>query len=268
MSRPPNDVVGAQIEHLATELRLPTVRRLYRRLADEVSNQGGDYTTFLAAILREEVEQRRVRRVQRRIKEARFPQTKLLSDLDFSAEAMPPKAQIMDLAQGRYIDEGRNVIALGNPGTGKTHVASGLAMEACKQGLRVRFYPVATLAAELEAAKEEHLLHRYLSRFGRWDLVVLDELGYLPLSQTGAELLFQAISERHERRSLIVTTNLPFGDWAEIFHTKRLTIALLDRITDRATILEMNGPSYRLRMSLSHTSDHPRPAEDAESNDS
>jgi DNA replication protein DnaC len=205
-------------------------------------------------VLREEVAQRRARRVDRRLQEARFPQVKLLSELDFAAESMPPHEQVMDLARGRYIDEGRNVIALGNPGTGKTHLATALAAEACKGELRVRFYPVATLAAELEAAQEEHQLHRYLSRFGRWDLVVLDELGYLPLSQTGAELLFQAISERHERRSLIVTTNLPFAEWAEVFHTKRLTVALLDRITDRATILEMNGPSYRLRMSRAHAS--------------
>lgn len=253
MSSHAADPVGAQIEALATELRLPTVRELYRKLSDEVSRQGGDYLAFLRVLLQEEVDQRAVRRVQRRIKEARFPQIKVLADLDFSAEPVPEKAQLMDLARGRYIEQGRNVIALGSPGTGKTHVATGLAMAACKQGLRVRFYPVATLAAELEAAKEEHLLHRYLNRFGRWDLVVLDELGYLPMSQTGAELLFQAISERHERRSLIVTTNLPFAEWSEIFHTKRLTVALLDRITDRATILEMNGPSYRLRMSLAHT---------------
>jgi DNA replication protein DnaC len=246
------DPVAAQVEHLATELRLPTVRKMHRRLAREVSQQGGDYTAYLAALLREEVDQRRTRRVERRLKEAHVPQAKLLTDLDFTADAMPSRDLVMDLAQGHYIRDGRNVIAIGNPGTGKTHLATGLAIKAGRQGLRVRFYPVATLTAELEAAQSDHQLHRFLNRFGGWDLVVLDELGYLPLSQTGAELLFQAISERHERNSLIVTTNLPFTDWSEVFHTKRLTVALLDRITYRATILEMSGPSYRLRMSHAH----------------
>jgi DNA replication protein DnaC len=245
-----SDVVSAQIENLAAELRLPTVRTMHRRLADEESQHGGDYLSFLKVLLQEEVDQRHVRRVQRRIKEARFPQLKLLGELDFSAEAMPPKPQIMSLATNQYVADGRNVICLGSPGTGKTHVATGLAVEACQAGMRTRFYPVATLAAELEAARDEHLLHRYLKRFGSWDLIVLDEVGYLPLSRTGAELLFQAISERHERRSLIITTNLPFGEWTEVFHTERLTAALLDRVTHGATILSMNGPSYRLRGSL------------------
>jgi DNA replication protein DnaC len=247
------DPVAAQIEALAAELRLPGVRRMYRRLAQEVAAQGGDYLSFLATVLREEVTERESRRIERRMKEAHFPQAKLLSELDFSAQAMPPQAQVMELAKGAYIAEGRNIIALGNPGTGKTHLATGLGIAACRQGLRVRFYGVATLASELEAAQEQHLLHRFLSRFGRWDLVVLDELGYLPLSRTGAELLFQAVGERQERRSLIITSNLPFGDWVEIFHTERLTAALLDRVTHRATILEMNGPSYRLRETLAMT---------------
>jgi len=245
------DTMSAQIDALAKQLRLPTVRAMHRSLADQVSDQGGDYLAFLHTLLQEEVDQRAVRREQRRIKEAHFPQIKLLSELDFSTEAMPPKPQLMDLATGQYIKQGRNIIALGNPGTGKTHAATGLGMAACQQGLRVRFYSVATLAAELEAAREEHLLHRYLKRFATWDLIILDELGYLPLGKTGAELLFQAISERHERRSLILTSNLPFADWTEIFHTQRLTAALLDRVTHKATILEMNGPSFRLRDSIS-----------------
>jgi DNA replication protein DnaC len=200
-----------------------------------------------------------VRRVRRRIKEAKFPQEKLLTDLDYNCESIPPRPQLEELAKGAYIDEGRNVIALGNPGTGKTHVATGLAVEACRQGRRVRFYPAATLAAELRAADQDHQLHRYLSRFARWDLVVLDELGYLPLGKTGAELLFQAVSERSERGSLLVTSNLPFPEWTEIFHAERLTSALLDRVTYKATILEMNGPSYRLTRTLA--------AGNAESND-
>jgi DNA replication protein DnaC len=228
---------------------------MYSRVADEVARQGGDYVAYLATVLREEVEQRRVSRIERRVQEARLPQLKLLSDLDFSTESMPPKPLVMELAGGQFVREGTNVICLGNPGTGKTHIALGLAVEACRLEMRVRFWPVATLAAELEAAQNEHVLHRFLARFGRWDLVVLDELGYLPLSRSGAELLFQAISERHERRSLVITSNLPFADWTEVFHTERLAAALLDRVTHRATILEMNGPSYRLSQTLTSLKD-------------
>jgi DNA replication protein DnaC len=240
--------IGGQIEALATELKLPTVRRLYRRLAREVTAQGGDYEAYLLTVLREEVAERDRHRVERRIKEAHFPQVKLLSDLDFSAAPMPSQAQVMSLAEGDYIRQGRNVIALGNSGTGKTHLLTGLGVAACKRGLRVRFYPVVTLASELEAAREEHQLHRYLARFARWD-----ELGYLPLGKTGGELLFQAVSERHEHGSLALSSNLPFENWTEVFHSERLTASLLDRLTDRATILAMNGPSYRLQRSLAAT---------------
>jgi DNA replication protein DnaC len=243
-------VTQQRIEALTTELRLPTVRRIYRQLSQEVAHQGGDYEAYLAAILGEEASDRAARRIERRIKEARFPQVKLLCDLDYSAESMPPQAQVNELARGQYIRDGANVIALGNSGTGKTHLITGLGHEACRQGLRVRFYPVATLAAELQAAQDEHLLHRYLARFEKWDLVILDELGYLPLGRTGAELLFQAISVRHERRSLAITSNLPFSEWTEVFHTERLTSTILDRVTHHATILAMNGPSFRLRESL------------------
>ena len=243
-------VVPAQIEVLAAGLHLPTVRKVYRRLAREVAQQGGDYETYLLAVLREETDDRALRRVQRRIQEARLPQVKLLSDLDHSAVALPPAAQLAALAKCDYIREGRNVITLGGPGTGKTHVATGLAVEACRQGLRVRFWTVATLAAELQAADQDHLLHRFLSRFATWDLVVLDELGYIPLTKAAAELVFQALSLRHERRSLIITSNLMFPEWTEIFQTERLTTVVLDRVTDRATILQMNGPSYRLTQTL------------------
>ena len=251
----PKTTVQHRIEVLTAELRLPTVRQMYHRLAEEVSRQGGDYEAYLMTILQEEAAERAARRVERRLQEARFPQMKLLSELDYDAEPIPSKAQLAHLAIGGYIEQGRNIIALGNPGTGKTHVATGLAVEACRQGLRVRFYPVATLAAELQAASEEHQLHRFLNRFAKWDLVVLDELGYLPLSRTGSELLFQAMSQRTERGSLIITSNLPFPEWMETFHTERLTAALLDRVTYRAIILQMNGPSFRLARTLADLPD-------------
>lgn len=244
------DPVAGQIVALTSELKLPTVRRLYHRLAREVALQGGDYEAYLLAILQEEVTERKRGRVERHIKEARFPQVKLLGDLDWRATPMPPQAQVMSLAEGDYIRQGHNVIVLGNSGTGKTHLATGLGIAACQRGLRVRFYTAVTLASELEEAKEQHQLHRYLARFARWDLVILDELGYLPLGKAGGELLFQAVSVRHEHGSLALTTNLPFESWTEVFHSERLTASLLDRLTDQATILVMNGPSYRLQRTL------------------
>ena len=238
----------ARIELLLGELRLPTVKRIYEKVGREVSTAGGDFLAYLMVLLEEEVHDRCTRRVQRRLKEARFRQVKHLSELD---AASLPKTITMDLlnelAAGHYMKNAANVIAVGNSGTGKTHVGTALAVAACHQGKRVRAFTAIELVSELEAAQEEHQLHRYLARFASWDLVFVDELGYLPVSEHGADLLFQAFSERHERQSIIVTTNLPFAEWGKVFQTERLAVAMLDRITHNAHILEMNGESYRLR---------------------
>ena len=159
--------------------------------------------------------------------------------------------QILDLAKGDYLRDHANVIAVGGSGTGKTHVSIGLGVEACRQSKRARFFTAADLVSELEEANEQHQLHRYLKRFAAWDLVIIDELGYLPLTERGAELLFQAFSARHEQGSVIVNTNLPFAEWTQVFRTERLAVAMLDRITHRAHILEMNGESFRLRAARS-----------------
>jgi len=236
-----------RVELLLTLLRLPTVKSVYKKAAKEVAASGGDFISYLHALLEEESRDRGTRRIQRRIKEARFRQTKLLSELE---PAGLPDGISMDLlnelAAGSYLESRSNIIAIGNSGTGKTHVCTGLAVEACRQDRRVRAYTATELVSELEAAQEEHQLHRYLHRFAKWDLVFVDELGYLPISEHGADLLFQAFSERHERGSVIVNTNLPFSEWAQVFQTERLAVAMLDRITHNAHILEMNGESYRL----------------------
>jgi DNA replication protein DnaC len=238
----------ARIEIWLGELRLPSMRREYTKVASEVAKSGGDFLTYLHTLLEEEVSDRRMRRVQRRIKEARFPQQRRLSDLDATEL---PKGITLDLlnelARGDYLAEGSNIIAVGPSGTGKTHVCDALGLAACEQSKRVRRYTATELVSELEEAQEEHQLHRYLRRFGRHDLVVVDELGYMPISEHGGDLFFQALSERHERGSVIVNTNLPFGEWGQIFRTERLAVALLDRLTHRAQILEMNGESYRLK---------------------
>jgi len=237
-----------RVELLLSTLRLPTVKRLYKKVAKEVAASGGDFVSYLLALLEEESTDRMSRRIQRRIKDARFRQTKLLSELE--AEALPEGITmdlLGELASGGYLESHSNIIAIGNSGTGKTHVCTGLAVEACRQGRRVRAYTAVELVSELEEAQEAHQLHRYLKRFAKWDLVFVDELGYLPISEHGADLLFQAFSERHERGSVIVNTNLAFSEWTQVFQTERLAVAMLDRITHNAHILEMNGESYRLK---------------------
>jgi len=239
--------MDARIDLMLGELKLPTIRRNYRKVAKEVTSAGGDYVTYLHAVLEEEVDHRRARRIERRIKEARFRQLKQLAELD--AKALPAGVSIdrlNDLASGEYIEAGMNIIAIGNSGTGKSHASVALGLEACRQGRRVRFFTATELTCELQEASEQHVLHRYLRRFAKWDVVIIDELGYLPISESAAELLFQALSERHESGSVIVNSNLPFGEWAQIFKSERLAVALLDRITHNAHVLEMNGDSYRL----------------------
>ena len=236
------------------ELRMPSIRRDYKKVAKEVAAAGGDFFTYLHTLLEGEAADRGMRRVQRRIKEARFPQIKRLSDLD---QAALPDGISLDLlnqlARGDYLKGATNIIAVGSSGTGKSHVCDALGIAACEQWRRVRRYKAIELTSELEEAQEQHQLHRYLRRFASFDLVVLDELGYMPISQRAADLLFQALSERHERGSVIVNTNLPFGEWGQVFQTERLAVALLDRITHNAHILEMNGESYRLRSARRRT---------------
>jgi len=238
----------ARIDLWLGELRMPSIRRDYQKVAREVAAAGGDFLAYLHTLLEEEVADRRMRRTERRIKEARFPQIKRLSDLD---PKELPEGITMELlngiARGEYLETATNVIAVGSSGTGKSHVCDALGLAACEQSKRVRRYKAIELTSELEEAQEQHQLHRYLRRFGAFDLVVIDELGYMPISQHAADLLFQALSERHERGSVIVNTNLPFGEWGQVFQTERLAVALLDRITHNAQVLEMNGESFRLK---------------------
>ena len=243
-----DSTTDARIEFWLTELRLPTMKKQYAKVAAEVAKAGGDYRTYLHTLLEEEADQLHARRVQSRIKAARFPQLRRLSDLE--AKELPDGITLEvlnELARGDYIAAGSNIIAVGPSGTGKTHVCDALGLVACEQRKRVRRYTATELVSELEEAQENRQLHRYLKRFGAHDLVIVDELGYMPISEHGANLFFQALSERHERKSVIVNTNLPFAEWGQVFRTERLAVALLDRLTHRAHILEMNGTSYRLK---------------------
>lgn len=240
----------ALIEAHATELKLPTVRRRYRQLADEALREQQTPVAYLAALLEAETAERAERRERRRLIDARFPITKRLEDFRFDDNPKVSQTTIAALAEGSWIDERESVIFVGDSGTGKSHLAIALATAACHQGRRVRFTTLAGLANELQEAESRRELARVVARYARTELVVLDELGYLALPDGAAELVFQVISERNERGSLIVTTNLPFGEWGKVFPDARLAKAVVDRLTHRAHIIETGTESWRFRHGL------------------
>jgi len=229
------------------QLRLPTFTKLYPQFAADAARNNHDTVRFLLALAEQEVNQRQLNMLQQRLKNARFPIIKELADFDFSCLPMLNKAQILDLARGEYIQQKQGLILIGNPGLGKTHLARGLAAAACREGRRVRFWTAAGLVNELIQAQDEHRLHRFIASALKLDLVVLDELGFIPFSQNGAQVLFTFCSELYERLALIITTNLKFADWVQVFGDERLTAALLDRLTHHAHIIELLGESYRFR---------------------
>ena len=240
----------ALIEAHAIELKLPTVRRRFRALADEATREQQTPVAYLAALLDAETSERAERRERRRLIDARFPHIKRLEDFKFQDNPRIPQATIAALAQGSWIDDRESVILLGESGTGKTMLAIALGVCACQQGRRVRFTTLAALANELQEADSNRELARVIARYARTELVVLDELGYLALPPGAAELVFQVISERNERGSLIVTTNLPFGEWTKVFPDARLAKAVVDRITHKAHIIETGTESWRFRHGL------------------
>ena len=232
------------------QLRLPTFLQNYPKFAEEAAQDDHSYDRFLLALAEQEVTQRERNRIARRIQAARFPLQKELADFDFSCIESPAKQRVLELAQGSYLKKAEPIILVGNPGLGKTHIATSLALAACRQGHPVRFYNAAGLVNELVLAQDEHRLPRFLATALRQRLIVLDELGYIPFSPEGAHLIFQFCSALYERVSLLVTTNLPFADWTQVFGSDRLTGALLDRLTHRAHILEFVGESFRFRQRM------------------
>jgi DNA replication protein DnaC len=243
MSDTPQLLLG----HHLKALKLPTFLREYDKLAQQCAAEGVDYPRYLLRLAELELIERERRMVERRIREARFPTVKSLDSFDFTAIPSLNKTLVLELARGEYIARRENAIAVGNSGTGKTHIALGLGLAACQKGLSVGFTTAAAMVHELiEARDEKRLLQRQLAAY---KLLIIDELGYVPLSTTGAELLFEVFSQRYERGSIIVTSNLPFDEWTGVFGSERLTGALLDRLTHHVHILEMNGDSYRLKQS-------------------
>ena len=237
------------LEHYLKQLKLPAILRDYAAVAAACTQDRADYPTYLLRLLEREVIEREHRAAQRRIKAAGFPVLKTLDTFDFAAQPSINEALVRELTRGDYIDNRENVLVVGNSGTGKTHLVCGLAFAACAQGRRVRFFTVPGLVTHLLERREERALERFHRQLERADLLVLDELGYVPFSKAGAELLFEVVSRAYERTSLMVTTNLPFEAWTEMLGSERLTGALLDRLTHRVHIVEANGESYRLRES-------------------
>jgi DNA replication protein DnaC len=234
-------------------LNLPTMVRNLDSHLRQARENSVDYSEFLLGLTEVELQVRSDNRFKRRMREAKFPLLKTFETFDFDATPDLDRRFIHELASGEYISEYRNIIFLGKSGTGKTHLATALAVEACKQGMRTRFVTCCGLANELIEARHERDLSRVIQRYARYGLLVLDELGYVPLSKEGADLLFQVFAERHEKGSVIVTTNLGFADWTQIFGDANLTAALLDRLTHRAHILNCNWESYRLKDTLKQT---------------
>lgn len=235
------------LEHHLKKLKLPTILREYVSMAKVCRDDRSDYPTYLLRLSERELLDREQRAAERRIKAARFPVIKTLDTFDFKAQPSINEPLVRELLSGEYIDKKENVLLIGNSGTGKTHLASALAFAACAQGRRVRFHTVHGLVTELLESREERRLMRLFNQLEHLHLIVLDELGYVPFSKAGAELVFDVVSRAYERQSLIVTTNLPFEDWTEVLGSERLTGALLDRLTHRVQIIEANGESYRLR---------------------
>jgi DNA replication protein DnaC len=238
------------IKEHCKQLHLPTISGQCARLAEQAEREHHSYLGYLDALLQAELEERERNTVARRLKDAHLPRVKTLDEFDFSQAPAISPTRIQALAEGGYIERAEPVVFIGECGTGKTHLLTGLCVAACRQKRRVRFATAAGLVNELVEAKQQHQLRRALARWDRYDLIAIDEVGYVPLAEVGAELLFQVIAERAEQAAVILTTNLPFSEWTQVIPNVRLCKALLDRVTDRAHILETGTDSYRFRRTL------------------
>jgi len=241
------------LRHHLKALRLPTVSAECEKVAAQCAADNVDHLGYLLSLLELELLDREKRSAERRMKAARFPTIKTLDTFDFVARPSVNKMLITELTRCEYIDKRENVLLIGNPGTGKSHLATALAAQACAKGYRVRFFRTTELVTTLIEARDERTLLRLKEQLAKLDLLVLDELGYVPASKVGAELLFDVISTAYERTSLIVTSNLPFESWTEVLGSERLTGATLDRLTHRCRIIETKGESYRLQDAKSRT---------------
>ena len=240
----------ASVRQYCKAVRMPTIAANFLALAEQAAKENQSHIRYLEALLAMESEERDRHAIANRIRDAQLPRMKTLEGFDFAQAPKIPAPRIRELAEGGYIDRSEPVVLIGECGTGKSHLATGLCLAACRQKRRVRFTTAAALVNELVEAKQNNQVRRLMSRWQRYELIAVDEVGYVPLADIGAEFLFQVISERAERAALIVTTNLPFSEWTTVFPNPRLCKALLDRITDRAHIIETGTESFRFRRTV------------------
>src|SRR5437870_1649972 len=231
-------------------LRLPTLASQCGPLAEQAERERQPYLGYLEALLAAELEERGRRAIDRRIKDAHLPRVKTLDEFDFRQAPLVSPTRLSELAEGGYIERAEPIVFIGDSGTGKTHLVSALVVAACRHRKRARFITAVALVNELVEAKQQLQLRRVLGRWARYDVIAIDEVGYVPLAELGAEFLFQVISDRAERAVVLLTTNLPFSEWTQVIPNARLCKALLDRITDRAHIIETGSDSYRFRRTL------------------
>jgi DNA replication protein DnaC len=250
MSAPAIALQQSTIRNYAKQLRLPTLGGQFARLADEAIKEKQSHVAYLEVLLAAELEEREHNTVTRRLQEAHLPKLKTLEEFEFQTAPHISAALIRNLAEGGYLQRSEPIVLLGETGTGKTHLATGLAVAACRQRKRVRFTTAAQLVNELGEAKNRSELNRVTNRWMRYELIVIDEMGYVAMPEAAAELLFQVIAGRAERAAVIVTTNLPFSEWTTMFPNARLCKAMLDRLTDQAHIIETGTESYRFRRTL------------------
>lgn len=240
----------ASVRQYAKAVHVPAIGANFVSLAEQAVKENQSHIRYLEALLQMESEERDRHAIENRTRDAQLPRMKTLEEFDFGQSPQIPAAKIRELAEGGYIERSEPVVLIGECGTGKSHLATGLCLAACRQKRRVRFTTAAALVNELVEAKHNNDVKRVMTRWQRYDLIALDEVGYVPLADVGAEFLFQVISDRAEKAAIIVTTNLPFSEWTSVFPNARLCKALLDRITDRAHIIETGTDSFRFRRTM------------------
>ncbi len=244
------DVTADLLKTQLRQLRLPTMGREFERLARDAASSDQNFAQLLLRLTEAELAARAVNAVAARVREAAFPVEKDFDTYDFSLMPNVSKPKMLELARCEWIRKMFNCCLVGSHGTGKTHLATALGLAACRAGLRVRFFTAAELVGRLEKEQKQYTLDRFLNQLDRAHLLICDELGYVTMSRGGVELLFRVFADRYERGSILVTTNLPFGEWDQIFQGERMTAAILDRLTHHSHIFDMNGESYRFRESM------------------
>ncbi|TCP63928.1 IS21-like element helper ATPase IstB [Baia soyae] len=238
------------LDEALKRLRLPTIKKLYKEVVKDATERQVPYEEFLLALFEQEVVNRDANQIALRIKKAKFPMMKTLEDYDFTAIPSLNKQKVLQLSRSEYLQSAENIFFIGSSGTGKTHLSISLGTEACKNGYSVQFWTAAKICNELIEAQTEKRLLQLERQWMKADLIILDEVGFVPLSQTGAQLLFQFCSTRYEKGSMIITSNLDFSSWNQVFKDEQMTAALVDRLTHRSHIFAMNGESYRFKQSM------------------